>query len=757
VLSSAAPAWGGTMALREKLGRLVLLEETEVGVLGREYRAARLGPTGLDRLVTVLCFAPGVSSQALVTKRLMDEARLAARLQNPGLVRVLGIGRVEQTFYISTELVEGRTLSAIFERCQRESFPFAADHALMVASRVASALEYLHGKKDDSGTKLFHGLLTPSRIVVSYDGEVKLKGLGLWTALREAELLEPAERLYLAPEQAGAIGDPRSDVYALGLIMLHALTGSAPDGGDPRMALAEAKVVNVSGEAAPVPKLLAETLGRALAEDPAARYASMADMRKAIDTLLFSGDFTPTTFDLAFFMHTLFRDDMDHESRAIDEARRADYHEFLDTAEAPKSGSAPTAPPVETAVPSSAPPESATIRPPTAEIPVVSPKVEPPPSRPTSALPLVPPPEPILPRPILEPIAASVGVAPEPPALAEPSLRPFAEPSHSGAGSFADVRPAEHRVEHHAARDSGSRSARETSVRDASMRLTLGAAASPQAGRSKLWVAIAGAVVLVGIGIGAWVFLSHPAPAPTPPPLTPEAAAAMARVKELEQRIAAIDKQRADAEAAAAAEAEKKMKAEAERKGRQVDAAAVVKAQEEARQKARAEQEARQQQEMRRLGEAKRAEEARLAAEMKATESTPPPAPPTTVAAAPPATAAAAPETPPSPSNAPTQPGSLVAITDPRLVPPLQISGNLPVFPPLAAQQRIEGSVDLSALIDENGRVAEVTVLRAKPKNVGFEPAATQSVRSRRYRPGTKDGVPVKVWVTIAIQFKRSR
>jgi TonB family protein len=753
------------MALREKLGRLVLLEETEVSVLGREYRAARLGPTGLDRLVTVLCFAPGVSSQAAVTKRLMDEARLAARLQNPGLVRVLGIGRVEQTFYISTELVEGRTLSAIFERCQRESFPFAADHALMVASRVASALEYLHGKKDDSGTKLFHGLLTPSRIVVSYDGEVKLKGLGLWTALREAELLEPAERLYLAPEQAGGAGDPRSDVYALGLIMLHALTGSAPDGGDPRMALAEAKVVNVSGEAAPVPKLLAETLGRALAEDPAARYASMADMRKAIDTLLFSGDFTPTTFDLAFFMHTLFRDDMDHESRAIDEARRADYREFLE-AEAPKSGSSPTLSSGEVAVPRpvTPPPESATTRPLTGEVAVVSPKLEPTPPRPTSspALPLIPPPEPVAPRPVLEPIAASVTPqVPEPPAISEPPLRTFGEPSHSGSGSFADVKPVEHRVEHHASRESGSRSARETSGRDASMRLTLGASAPQPAGRNKLWFGIAGAVVLIGVGVGAWMFLSRPAPAPTPPPLTPEAAAAMARVKELEQRIAAIDKQRADAEAAAAAEVEKKLKAEAEKKGRAVDAAAVAKAQEEARQKARAEQEARQQQEMRRLGEAKKAEEARLAAEMKAAaESTPLPAPPTTVAVAPPTTAAAAaggPETQPSPSNAPVQPGALVAITDPKLVPPLQLSGNSPIFPPLAAQQRIEGSVDLSALIDENGRVAEVTVLRAKPKNVGFEAAATQSVRSRRYRPGTKDGVPVKVWVTIAVQFKRSR
>ena len=52
------------MALREKLGRLVLLEETESSPLGREYRAARLGPAGFDRLVSVLRFAPAVSQDA---------------------------------------------------------------------------------------------------------------------------------------------------------------------------------------------------------------------------------------------------------------------------------------------------------------------------------------------------------------------------------------------------------------------------------------------------------------------------------------------------------------------------------------------------------------------------------------------------------------------------------------------------------------------------------------------------------------------
>ncbi|HXY40802.1 MAG TPA: protein kinase, partial [Vicinamibacteria bacterium] len=327
------------MALREKFGRLVLLEETEVSALGRELRAARVGPTGLDRLLTVTCFSPAVSAHAAATKRLMEEARLAARLQNAGLVRVLGIGRVEQTFYVSTELVEGRTVAAILERCARDSFPFAADHALMIASRAAAALEFLHSKKDDAGRTQFHGLLAPSRVLVAFDGEVKLKGLGLWAALRDTGLLDEAQRARLAPEQRdGGAVDPRCDVYALALLMLEALTGSLP--ADPLAALPSAQLTNAAGESLPLPRPLQDLLCRALAGDPPARFGSMAEMRKAIDTVLFSGDFTPTTFDLAFFMHTLFRDEMERESQQIEEARRADYREFIEDKSKPAAAAA---------------------------------------------------------------------------------------------------------------------------------------------------------------------------------------------------------------------------------------------------------------------------------------------------------------------------------------------------------------------------------------------------------------------------------
>jgi len=230
------------MALREKFGRLVLLEETDSGPLGTEYRAARLGPSGFDRLVSVLRFSPAVSGHAEASKRLVEEARLAAQIHSPGIVRALGVGRVGASFYLSTELVEGRTLRAVLTCCREDGFPFGADHALMIASRAAAGLEALHGRKDEAGRPLVHGLISPRQLAVAFDGEVKLKGLGLWAAFGDTELLAPEERAYLAPEQAEGRGDPRSDVYALGLVLLEALCGQATD-GDPLERLAGARLV----------------------------------------------------------------------------------------------------------------------------------------------------------------------------------------------------------------------------------------------------------------------------------------------------------------------------------------------------------------------------------------------------------------------------------------------------------------------------------------------------------------------------------
>ncbi len=196
-----------------------------------------------------------------------------------------------------------------------------------------------------------------------------------------------------------------------------------------------------------------------------------------------------------------------------------------------------------------------------------------------------------------------------------------------------------------------------------------------------------------------------------------------------------------------------------------MDPAALQKAQEEARRRAKDEQERRQQEELRRLADQKRAEEERLAEERRHAEeaaraadaagaeqarieaeraaqaatATPPP---TTQAPAPPATVAG------------LKPGTLVNLSDPGVIPPVVERAPAPVYPPIALRQHAEGAVELNVLVDEKGTVVDAQVVQGAPGRAGLNEAALDSVKRRRYRPATKDGVPVKVWMSVRVKFE---
>ena len=77
-------------------------------------------------------------------------------------------------------------------------------------------------------------------------------------------------------------------------------------------------------------------------------------------------------------------------------------------------------------------------------------------------------------------------------------------------------------------------------------------------------------------------------------------------------------------------------------------------------------------------------------------------------------------------------------------------------YPPLAQARRLSGTVWLRALVDEKGAVVDASLVRASPRALGFEDAAMQLVRKRVYRPATKQGVPVRVWLPITVEFQFS-
>jgi TonB family protein len=681
-----------SMAPREKFGKLVLLEESDATGLGREYRAAKLGSAGLEKIVTILRLGPAISGNAEIARSLMDQAKVAAQLQSPHILKIFGIGKVEQTYYISYEHTEGKSLGAILERCRQEVFPLQIEHSLLIASKVCSALEYAHGRKVEVG-RYFHGFLTPGSILVSYEGEIRVKGFGYWPS-RVKEILAPEELRYLAPEQRNGPGEPASDVFALGAILFEALTGGAPAAGAEVEQVASARLASPQGDDDRVPGPVAEILRRSLAADPAARYTDVQDMRKALDTLLFSGDFSPTTFNLAFFMHSLYREDIEREAKRLKEDREASYLEFL-TDEAARP-----APPVR---PAPVPPPSARTEPFDAR--TIAARIPAPP------MPAPPPPAPEVPHPGSTPPPAS-------------------RPSHEDAAHGVTPKEA-------AAGFTFHKEAKKAKGIPLALPLVL--------------------VLLLGGG-AAYYFLVMRAQAPSAPPppaapatLSAEALAAQARIKELEDKLKALEEEKTSAATKAADEAKKKVEAQAAAKGQTVDPAAVEKAKEEARRKANADQEKRQLEEQRRLEELKKAEETRAAEEKRRADEQAKPA--AAAAAAQAATATPSPSEAP-PSSAPLKAGTLVALTDVGVMPPIGERQPQAPYPPIALRQRVEGTVELNALIDEKGNVADVTIVTPAGGRAGLTEAAIENVKRRHYRPATKDGVPVRVWLSVRVKFE---
>ena len=682
------------MARREKFGKFVLLEEIDNSALGSEYRAAKLGPAGFEKIVSVVRLKPALGASAEVAKSLLDQVKAAAQIQNPNVVKIFGIGKVDAAYYVSYEFLEGKSLKAIFTRCRQEAFPFSVDHALLIASKTCSALELAHARKSETGVRYFHGLVTPDNVIVTYEGEVRVRGFGYWPSrVREAGGVEEEDRRYLAPEQAaGGFGDTRSDAFSVGALLYEMLTGQPLflDGraGDPAAKVDQAKQWNPGSDDDALPKPIADILRRALAADPAARYAEIQEMRKAVDTLLFSGDFTPTTFNLAFFMHSLFRDDIERESRRLKEEREASYAEEA-AEEAPHPAAAPVRGP-EVAPPSPAP------SPASLGAAAVT-------SAPTTVLPLVPPP----PRPPSHP-----------------------RPDHHAAPAHAEPHAAAH------AEAGAGLTAKEAAA---------GFTFHEGAGRKPLVAGAIAAGVLALAAIG-WLVMRRSAPAPPPataPPstLSAEALAATQRVQELEERLEAIEAEKAAAEARAAEEAKKRVEAQAAARGQQADAAAIERAQEEARRRAQAEQDRKAQEDKKRLEDEQRVAEARLAEERRIAAE----AARVAAAAAPPPTEAAPPPAP--------KPGTLVNLSDPGVIAPVTQSAPALRYPPIAERQRVEGTVELNILVDEKGNVVETMLVTPAGGKAGLNEAAVDNVKKRRYRPATKDGVPVKVWFPVSVKF----
>ena len=225
------------------------------------------------------------------TQSLLNEARLAARLNHPGIVRVYDAGEQDGEPYVVLERVEGRTLAE--ELDGQGAMPVEAAYPLL--RQLFEAVAHAH----DQG--LVHRDLKPANIMLQPDGKVRIMDFGIAQLVGDArnktETLAGTPR-YMSPEQfSGLSADMRSDVFALGVISYEILAGRRPfaqnDYNDLLKAICVQPHTPLQAHVSTLPEGLYVLVNRALAKKPSERYASARQMLDALIAACASGETAP--------------------------------------------------------------------------------------------------------------------------------------------------------------------------------------------------------------------------------------------------------------------------------------------------------------------------------------------------------------------------------------------------------------------------------------------------------------------------------
>jgi len=236
----------------------------------------------LSRRVAVKILRSDLAADEGTRARFRHEAIAAARLSHPNIVSTYDTGDDEGVAYIVMELIEGPTLRHLID--EQGGLPVA--DVIRIGKQVADALDAAHR------AGLVHRDVKPANVLVPQGGPVKVTDFGIAKAAGTDDLTRTGTVMgtarYLAPEQVnGRPTDPRTDVYALGLLLFEALCGHPPFGGDTEIATAMARLTTaapaVRAERPEVSQALDDVIHRCLARQPAARYGSAAAVRDALD------------------------------------------------------------------------------------------------------------------------------------------------------------------------------------------------------------------------------------------------------------------------------------------------------------------------------------------------------------------------------------------------------------------------------------------------------------------------------------------
>ncbi len=280
------------------VGRYVLYDEIAAGGMATIHIGRMLGEIGFTRPVAVKRLLPQFARDPEFVSMFLEEARLAARIRHPNVVQVLDVVREESAneLFLVMEFIQGETVTRLTRVTRKRARIVPMSIALAIASDLLQGLHAAHEAKDEAGRPLeiVHRDVSPHNVIVGNDGVARVLDFGIAKASSSSQSTREGEVkgkfAYMAPEQLSSVPlDRRADVFAASIVLWEMLTGGrlfqAPDPAAIVGRVLNGRIAPPSELAQGIPAQLDALVMHGLERDRDRRFATAADMARAIESL----------------------------------------------------------------------------------------------------------------------------------------------------------------------------------------------------------------------------------------------------------------------------------------------------------------------------------------------------------------------------------------------------------------------------------------------------------------------------------------
>ncbi|MEO8549338.1 MAG: serine/threonine-protein kinase [Kofleriaceae bacterium] len=299
-----------------QLGRYEILQRLARGSVADVLLARASGLEGFARHVVIKQIRAEHAADTRFVTAFLDEARIGASLHHQNIVQVFDIDQVGGSPYFAMEYVHGENVRQVLARICSKGLAVPVELIVAIGAAAAAGLHHAHEHHgpDRKPLDLVHRDVSPSNILIGYDGSVKLVDFGLAKpALRGAKTRTGAlcKAPYMSPELClGKPIDRRSDIFALGIVLYELATARRLFKGDndylTMAMIVEGDVPPPSSLRPELPKALDEIIMRALAKAPGARFQTANDLRSALESFAIEHELRTSAKAVRDFLSGLF-------------------------------------------------------------------------------------------------------------------------------------------------------------------------------------------------------------------------------------------------------------------------------------------------------------------------------------------------------------------------------------------------------------------------------------------------------------------